>query len=598
MRLRRFLVTIALAIALVPGPAAYGDLKYRAEITGAEDSELADLLDSISELKTLEDKPPASEEALRRRADRDLERLVDAAHSLGYWDAEFSYDVNTEAEPAKVAVTVKSGPLYHVASVKVVGPGGQPLSLPEDEKKLPLKTGDPARTAPVVATETALLGAYRDSGHPFAKVDNRRVEIDRDIQTMEVTYTLDPGPVMRFGPPEIVGLERLDPAYVEGRIRWQRGETYDARQVEETRRALIESGLFSTVRITPTVDPQNPEDARMTIETTERLHRTIGAGLAYNTSQGAAARVFWENRNLFGGAEYLRLSAEGGQQIAAFRANFRRPDFLALEQDFLATAEIANDEPVAYHSRRAIATVGIERRFDHLLTGGVAFEAEKANVVQLANLNPFIASQRTQHYALVGVPAYVKLDKTDNLLNPTTGYRAQLAVTPARTFSGSNLTFVTNLLSGSTYWGLGSEQRTILAGKLALGSLVGAPLSPLPADQRIYAGGGGSIRPYGYLMAGPLDSGNVPIGGRSSLALNLEARIKITESIGIVPFVDAGSYYESPVPQLGRTLLYGVGLGLRYYTAFGPLRIDLATPLHKRSADSPIQVYISLGQAF
>ena len=598
MRLRWFLMTIALAMALVLGPAAYADLNYRVEITGAEDSELADLLDSVSGLKTLEDKGPASEEALRRRADRDLGRLADAAHSLGYWDAEFSYDVNTEAEPAKVAVTVTPGPLYHVSSVKVLGPDGQPLSIPQDEKKLPLKPGDSARTAPVVATETALLGAFGDSGHPFAKVENRRVEIDRDTQTMEVTYTLDPGRVMRFGPLAVGGLERLDPAYVEGRLRWQRGEIYDASKVEETRRALIETGLFSTVRITPTVDPQNPEDARMTIEPTERLHRTIGAGLAYNTSQGIGARAFWENRNLFGYAEYLRLSAEVGQQIDAFRANFRRPDFLAIDQDFLATAEIANDEPVAYHSRRAVATVGLDRRFDHLLTGGVGLEAAKANVVQLANTNPFIPAQQTQHYTLVGVPAYVKLDRTDNLLNPTTGYRAQLSVRPAHTFVGSNLTFVTNLVSGSTYWGLGSEERTILAGKLALGSLAGAPLSPLPADQRIYAGGGGSVRPYGYQMAGPLDHGNVPIGGRSSLVLNLEARIKITESIGIVPFVDAGSYYESPLPQLGRTPLYGVGLGLRYYTAFGPLRIDLATPLRKRSADSPIQVYISLGQAF
>src|ERR1700731_1679294 len=122
MRLRWFLMTIALAMALVLGPAAYADLNYRVEITGAEDSELADLLDSVSELKTLEDKVPASEEALRRRADRDLERLADAAHSLGYWDAELSYEVYTEAEPAKVTVTVKPGPLYHVASIKVVGP--------------------------------------------------------------------------------------------------------------------------------------------------------------------------------------------------------------------------------------------------------------------------------------------------------------------------------------------------------------------------------------------------------------------------------------------------------------------------------------------
>jgi len=596
MRVRwPYLIVVLIAAVFVPGSVAHADLNYRTEITGVEDSDLADLLDKISELKTLENKPPVSEEALHRRADRELGRLADAAHSLGYWDAEFSYDIDTAVDPAKVAVTVKPGLLYHVASVKVLGADGQPLSIPQDEKKLPLKPGDPARTAPVVATETALLVALGDSGHPFAKVENRRVEIDKDAQTMDVTYTLDPGPVMRFGPPTIEGLERLDPAYVEGRIRWRRGEVYDAGKVEETRRALIETGLFSTVQITPIVDPDNPGDVRMAIDATERFHRTVGAGLAYNTSQGFGARAFWENRNLFGYAENLRLSVEAGQQLDAFRANFRRPDFLATDQDFLATAEAANDNPVAYRSRRAIATAGIERRFDHLVTGGVNFEVEKANVVQLADINPRTGTQR---YELAGLPAYVKLDTTDNLLNPTTGYRAQLNVTPAHTFSGSHLTFSTNLLSGSTYWVLGPEQRAVLAGKLALGSLDGAPLSQLPSDQRIYAGGGGSVRPYGYLMAGPLAPNNVPIGGRSSLVLNLEARVKITETIGIVPFVDAGSYYESPVPQLGRTLLYGVGLGLRYYTGFGPLRLDLATPLHKRNGDSPIQVYISLGQAF
>src|SRR5438034_7307505 len=140
MRLHRFFLTVALAVALVAGPAAYADVNYRAEITGAEDSELADLLDSVSELKTLEDKLPASEEALRRRADRDLGRLADAAHSLGYWDAEFSYDIDTEADPAKVTVTVKPGPLYHVAAVKILGPDGQPLAIsnpPDKEKQVP-----------------------------------------------------------------------------------------------------------------------------------------------------------------------------------------------------------------------------------------------------------------------------------------------------------------------------------------------------------------------------------------------------------------------------------------------------------------------------
>jgi translocation and assembly module TamA len=591
----RRLLTVGVTVILLSASTAFADVNYRAEITGAEDGDLASLLDKVSELKTLEDKPPVSEEALRRRADRDLGRLADAAHSLGYWDAEFSYEIDTQAEPAKVTVKVDPGPLYHVASVRVLGPDGQPLSVPQDETKLPLKPGDPARTAPVVATETALVSAFGNNGHPFAKVTDRRVEIDRDAKTMDVTYTLDRGPAARFGPVAITGLEQLNPAYVEGRIRWQPGAVYDASKVEETRRALLESGLFSTVQITPTPNPDNPEEVRMAVEATERVRHTVGAGLAYNTSQGFGARAFWEDRNLFGNAENLRLSAEVGQQLDDFRVNFRRPDFWAVDQDFLATAEAANDTPVAYNSRRELATAGIERRIDRWLIGGLSLLAEQSNVTQLANVTPRTG---TQHYQLAGVPAYLKLDETDNLLNPTTGYRAQLNVTPAHTFSGSHLTFSTNLLSGSTYWAILPDERAVLAGKLALGSLDGAPLSQLPSDQRIYAGGGGSVRPYGYLMAGPLASNNVPIGGRSSLVLNLESRIKITETIGVVPFLDAGSYYESPLPQLGHTPLYGVGLGLRYYTAFGPLRLDLATPLRKRSGDSPIQVYISLGQAF
>src|SRR6516164_11303835 len=134
MRIRWFcLIALLIAAAFVLRSVARADLNYRTEITGVEDNQLADLLEKVSELKMLEDKPPVSEEALRRRADRDLGRLADAAHSLGYWGAEFSYDINTGTDSAKVTVTVRQGPLYHVALVKVMGTNGQPLAVPQDE---------------------------------------------------------------------------------------------------------------------------------------------------------------------------------------------------------------------------------------------------------------------------------------------------------------------------------------------------------------------------------------------------------------------------------------------------------------------------------
>jgi translocation and assembly module TamA len=599
MRVRRLFAALGLIAALFPSIAGRADVEYQTTIKGAKDSDLSDLLDQVSQLKALENRPPPSEEALRRRADRDLGRLADAARSLGYWDAQFASDIDAADHPARVTVTVTPGPLYHVASVAVLGPDGKPLAVPPGPTPLPLKPGAAARTGPVIATENALLAAFGNNGHPFAKAEKREVVIDHAAHTMAVTYTIAPGPATRFGALTITGIKQLDPGYVERRLRWRRGKTYDAAKVEDTRRALIESGLFSTVRITPMPDPANPGTALMDIDATERPHRTIGAGVGYNTSQGAAAKVYWENRNLFGNAEYLRLSATGGQQVYGVNANFRRPDFLVTDQDFLATAEIADYTPTAYHSRRALATFGGERRFDRMVTGGIGLQIEKANVEELADVSSIITSaQRTQRYALVALPAYLKIDTTDNLLSPTRGYRAELSVTPSHIFSTADLNYVTSLVSASTYWQLGENGRAVLAGRAQLASIDGASLLALPADQRIYVGGGGTIRPYAYQTAGPLASNNDPIGGKSSLVLNFEGRLKVTDTIGIVPFLDAGSYYESSVPQLGQRLLYGVGLGLRYYTAFGPLRLDLATPLYRRGSDSPIQVYISLGEAF
>ncbi len=598
MRRRRFGLILGLALAYAPGPPARADLPYESQIVGAKESTLADLLGEVSELKSLQDRPPVSAEALRGRAQRDLGRLGDAAHSLGYWGAQFSYRIDTTAKPAKVVVSVTPGPLYHVGTLDILGPDGNKLAVPGDTGALPLKPGDPARTAPVVETEQALVAALKRNGHPFAKAGHRRVVIDNSTHTMAVTYALDPGPRRNFGPTAIHGLKHLRPGYVERRIKWHQGAEYDLRQVEDTRQALIGSGLFSQVTITPQPAAGNPGAVQMKIDAAERARRTIGAGIGYNTTTGPAANAFWENRNLFGNAEKLHLDLTLGQQSSGAAARFRRPDFLATDQDLLAVAEIANDTPTAYHSRRAKVSTGLERRFGPHLTGGVALALEKANVIERANTTTFTTTGTTQHYALIGVPLYLKLDESDDLLNPTRGYRAQASLVPYRSFSGPSLSFVSGRLAASAYHRLTDSDRYVLAGMASISSIAGASLDALPADKRIYAGGGGSVRAYGYQMAGALNSNGRPIGGRSSIELSLEARIKVTDHIGIVPFLDAGSYYPGSLPSLGDRLLYGPGIGFRYYTAFGPLRLDVATPLNRRHGDSLFQIYISLGQAF
>jgi translocation and assembly module TamA len=191
----------------------------------------------------------------------------------------------------------------------------------------------------------------------------------------------------------------------------------------------------------------------------------------------------------------------------------------------------------------------------------------------------------------------LRRDTTDDLLDPTIGGRQTLTVTPYHAIAGPTLDFVSSRLELRHYQRLNDTGRLVLAGWGALGSIVGASLDNIPADKRLYAGGAGSVRGYAYQHAGPLFPSGVPVGGISSLELGLELRYRITNTIGIVPFVEGGNVYPESLPD-NSSLYWGAGLGLRYYTLVGPVRLDLATPFDHRPGDTPIQVYISIGQAF
>ncbi|HZS82553.1 MAG TPA: BamA/TamA family outer membrane protein [Stellaceae bacterium] len=569
---------------------ARADVPYETRIEGAPDS-VAGQLNDHSQLVKLQDKPPPSAAALRRRAEDDLPILLRILHDAGYWAAAIGIGIDTAAQPAKVTLRVDRGPLYHLAQVALTTPegGAPPLIGGTAPAAFGLDLGGPAMAAPVIAAEKRIAGALADGGYPYAKVTDRHVVIDDARRTMSVTYTVAVGPKARFGAAAIEGLKTLNPGYVDRRIAWRPGAVYDERQVEATRKALVDSNLFSLVEIRHADQPDPDGRVPMTIRLSERLKHSVGAGVQYGTHFGFGASAFWEDRNLFGNAERLRITGIFAQSRLGLSAQFRRPDFLAPRQDLLVGAELADESPVAYTSRRLRLSPGLERRLGSDVTFGGGLAYEHGNVT---------AHDVTQHYQLLGVPLYLRRDATNDLLNPVRGDREAFETTPYHSIDGSGLAFVTSRLSGSLYQPVGADDDYVLAGFARLGSIFGASRDRIPADKRLYAGGGGSIRGYGYQLVGPLDAGDKPLGGRSSLEFGSELRIKITQTIGLVPFIEAGDVYATSLPRLTGRLFYGAGLGLRYYTAVGPVRLDLATPLSRRSVDSPIQVYISLGQAF
>jgi translocation and assembly module TamA len=203
-------------------------------------------------------------------------------------------------------------------------------------------------------------------------------------------------------------------------------------------------------------------------------------------------------------------------------------------------------------------------------------------------------------YQLVGIPLTATLDTTDKPLDPTTGVRLSATVTPYPTFLGSSVGFTRAQGSGSTYYALDEEGRYILAARVGLGTLVGEPsrIQEIPSNYRFYAGGGGSVRGYRYQSIGPAGPFNFTVGGKSLVEGSFEARIKVTDTIGIVPFFDIGGAFTNQTPPLRGDMRMAAGLGLRYYTPIGPIRLDVAVPIDPRRGDKPIALYVSIGQSF
>lgn len=587
-------LTLLAALALFATPAAAA-VEYKTEIRlpGIEDQKLTEALDAASQLLALQDKPPVSIAALRRRADDDLPRLAEVMRAWGYWTAKPAYALDAGEKPAKLTVTIEPGPLFTLGKIAFRSrDGGTPALLEKlGPAALGLAPGAPARSAPVAAAASRIVEEYARNGHPFAKVTDRKAVVDVATHTMSVTFTVDPGPGARFGPLVITGLKRVDRDFVASRIAWQEGAPYDSRAVAATRQSLIKSGLFSSVRIAPATAPDQAGEVAMNVTLVEGPPRSIGAGVAYNTNLGLGAQAFWEHRNLFGNGERLRATAGVAQRQLGLALDFRKPDFLERDQDLLADAGLLDQTTDAYKSRRGQIFLGVERPLLPSITMDTGLDFERATVTQSQ------VGLSDENYSLIGVPLVLRRDTTDDLLDPTIGGRQILTLTPYHAIAGPTLDFLASRLELRHYQRLDAGGRTVLAGFGAFGSILGVGLDDLPADKRLYAGGAGSVRGYAYQHAGPLDSNGTPEGGISSLELGTELRFRVTDTIGIVPFVEGGNVYPTNLPN-DFSLYWGAGVGLRYYTVVGPIRLDLATPFTHRPGDKPIEVYISIGQAF
>ena len=606
---------------------------YQLDIQGlGSDATALTAVRDVSILHRLRAEAPQNGDELVRRAEADLPRIVDALWGSGYYAAKVSIVVGGQAitldRPAgvgaratidsfrgralvPVAVIVETGPLYRFGRVQVLD---QRSELPFDPAVLPprlvsIKPGDPARTEDVLGAAATLADHFRDRSHPFVKVGRRQPVIDHPSRTVDLTLMVDPGARAGIGGIGVSGTQQVDPAVVRSFIYAERGDPYSRKAMADIRRSVARIEAIGGVRVREGTALDANGQLPIDVEVTERPLRVLGGSLRYSTIDGPALKAYWAHRNLFGGAERLRLDADlfyftgnqnwpGGSTRRGFNtddiggrlsASFLKPALWGTRNDLLVDAFVQREITDLYTSNLANATVAVRHRFTDTFNVRAGVEGEVGRSIDVLG---------RYDYGLVGLPVAASYDTTDRPLDPSRGVRVTATVTPYLGFGAAPDTFLISRIQASAYYAIDEQARTILAGRVAFGSILGGTLADIPASRRFYAGGGGSVRGYEFKSLGPRDAfGNVT-GGKSLFEASLEARIRITETLGVVPFFDMGQAYSGSLPDGSAPLRYAAGLGLRYYTAVGPIRFDVAVPLQRRTGERPYAFYVSIGQAF
>lgn len=589
---------LGLGLAAWAAGAAVAWADPTAEIRGEMPDELrAQLVQAVGE----SDGPPSNRFEARRRARAAAEDATALLRSEGYYQATVQDEVVGEEAPVAVVVVV-IGPRFLLATPTVTWTDEVPS--PEIDQaarsELDLTTGDPGRAIDVIAAEGRLVAALSRRGHADARATPRRVVVDHASLTVEPEYRIDAGPLVTLNGVRLETRGRTNADWVDYLRPWEEGDVYDPEQVAELERRLLETGVYDGVGVAlaPAEQVTAGGDRPVIVTLTDRPRRILEVGATISTGEGAGVDAIWTRHNRFGRADTLRYQARIADIDSRIGADLSLPHWRRPGRTLTLSGALVNEDTDAYVRTALTASADLRQRIGRTsyFTYGIGLDAGqyKENRFDPATQLP-ISFDRDLVILTGRGSAYT--DASNDPLDPTRGWRLFVSAQPTAVAGEDTVLFVRAEAQVSAYLPIQDDARTVLAGRVRLGSILGGDELTVPSDRLFYSGGGGSVRGYSYQGVGPRLPDNTPRGGISLFETSIEARHKLRGALGVAVFVDAGAVGFQEYPDFN-DVRFGAGIGVRYDLPFGPIRADIAFPLDRRDGDASFQIYVSIGQAF
>jgi len=592
------LSALVLSLGLGAGSVqAFEDLNIT--LSGVENDALQSQLRRASLLRTAKREGVSDPQDVFSTALADYQRLLETLYANGYYSGviRIRLDGREAAEfpplspPQKISridVSVTPGRQFRFGQARVMPQ--PPGALPSEE----FATGKPARSTAVIKAVEQTVDGWRLAGYAKAQPSYQHLTANHATHVLNADIGIDAGPEVQFGTLRVTGASKVRPSRIRRIAGLPEGERFSPTEVEKAATRLRRTGAFRSVTLAE-ADQLHPDNSMdVTVKAVDEKPRRFGVGAELSNFEGLSLSGFWMHRNLLGGAERLRIEGEvagiggstGGLDYS-LGARFERPAVYGADTKFFAHLDLESLDETDYRSDEVTIGIGATRIFSDHLEGDLELAFSHFDTSDAFGNRTF---------TLFSTPMALRWDHRDDILNPTGGHYVNANLTPFIGLNGE-APGAQLKLDSRLYRKLDQNARFVAAGRFQLGSIMGPALSETAPDYLFYSGGGGTVRgqPYQSLSI-DLGGGNAA-GGRSFLGFSAELRAKVTNSISIVGFADAGYIGAESLYDGSGSWHSGAGLGLRYDTVVGPLRLDVAGPLSGATGDG-LQVYIGIGQAF